>query len=87
MANRTIYEIIAKAVGFGKTKKEVKGLSNTLTTFVGGLATVTAAYKAFGFAIDSVSAAGKLEGVSAGFNNLSKQAGFSSNAFKKFTLH
>ena len=84
MANRTIYEIIAKAVGFGKTKKEVKGLSNTLTTFVGGLATVTAAYKAFGFAIDSVSAAGKLEGVSAGFDNLSKQAGFSSNAFKKF---
>jgi len=83
MANRTIYEIIAKAIGFGKTNKAVKNLSGSMKRFAVGLVSVTAAYKAIGVAVEGVQLAGRLEGVETAFNNMSKSAGFSANTFSK----
>tara|TARA_Y100001938_G_scaffold118771_1_gene164302 strand:- start:3188 stop:4891 length:1704 start_codon:yes stop_codon:yes gene_type:complete len=83
MANRTIYEIIAKAIGFGNTDKKVKGLTGSLRAMAGGLATTAAAYKGFSVAVESVRLAGQLEGVENAFNNLRKEAGFSENTFQK----
>ena len=82
--NKTRFQIIAEALGFGKVNKKVKTLQGSLKRFALGLVSVTAAYKGFGFAVDSVKMAGKLEGIEKGFGNLSKQAGFSANAFSKF---
>tara|TARA_Y100001963_G_scaffold122470_1_gene171761 strand:+ start:3326 stop:5050 length:1725 start_codon:yes stop_codon:yes gene_type:complete len=83
MANRTIYEIIAKAIGFGKTNKSVKTLSGSMKRLAAGLVTTAAAYKGFGAAVDSVKLAGKIEGVERAFNNMRIQAGFSVNTFSK----
>ena len=84
MANQTTFQIIAKALGFGKTNSKVKKLTGSMKKFAVGLVSVAAAYKAFGVGMESVKLAGRLEGVEKGFNNLRKQAGFSANAFNKF---
>ena len=83
MANKTVYEIIAKAIGFGKTDKSVKTLSGSMKRFATGLVTTAAAYRGFTEAVEAVKLAGKLEGVENAFNNLRKEAGFSIGTFNK----
>ena len=83
MANKTVYEIIAKALGFGKAGKKVKTFSGSLKSMAAGLATAAAAYKALGVAVDSVNLAGELEGVESSFNNLRKEMNFSTGTFSK----
>ena len=83
MANQSIFEIIAKTIGFGKTEKSVKTLTGSMKKFAAGLISVTAAYKGVGAMVDSVKLAGNLEGVETAFNNLRKEAGFSINTFSK----
>ena len=84
MANQTTFQIIAKALGFDKTGRKVKGLTSSMKKFAVGLVSVAAAYKALGVGIESIKLAAKLEAVEKGFDNLRKSAGFSANAFKKF---
>tara|TARA_R110002020_G_scaffold223840_3_gene433042 strand:- start:410 stop:2362 length:1953 start_codon:yes stop_codon:yes gene_type:complete len=83
MANKVTFEIIAKALGFGKTDGKVKKLSGSMKKFAAGLVTTAAAYKAIGAAVEGVQLAGKLEGVERAFDGMRKQAGFSVNTFAK----
>jgi len=83
MANKSIFEIIAKLTGFGKADKGVKKLSGSMNRLATRLLGAAAAYKTFQHGIDAVRKAGTLEGVEKGFNNLRKQAGFSINTFNK----
>ena len=83
MASKHTHIIQATSKGFGKTKKEVKGLSGSMKKFAAGLVSAAVAYKAFGVAFDSIKLAGKLEGVEKGFKNMSKEAGFSVGLYKK----
>ena len=84
MANRSIYEIVAKALGFGKADKKVKKLSKSMKNFAGGLATAGAAYKALGEVLEGAKLSAQLEGVESAYTNMSKELGFSVGAFKKF---
>ena len=84
MANRSIYEIVAKALGFGKADKKVKKLSKSMKNFAGGLATAGAAYKALGEVVEGAKLSAQLEGVESAYTNMSKELGFSVGAFKKF---
>jgi len=81
--NRSIYEIIAKSKGFKKTKKSVSGLSSSITKFGAALITTAAIYKGFTKAVESVKLAGKVEGVSRAFNNMTKNAGFTAGSLQK----
>ena len=83
MANKTVFEILAKLTGFGKADKGVKKLTGSTKKLATRLLGAAAAYKTFQFGLDSVRKAGTLEGVEKGFNNLRKQAGFSINTFNK----
>ena len=82
------FKIILQEQGATKAKKNVDGLGKSLggITKKAGLmaAGLFAGKKAFDAVSASVQAAGKFEGVQAGFDNLRKKTGFSSAAFDKF---
>ena len=82
------FKIIVQEQGSTKAKKNVDGLGKSLgglTKKAGIVAgALFVAKKSFDAVVASVQAAGKFEGVQAGFDNLSKKTGFSTSAFDKF---
>ena len=82
------FKIILQEQGATKAKKNVDGLGKSLgglTKKAGIVAgALFVAKKSFDAVVASVQAAGKFEGVQAGFDNLSKKTGFSTSAFDKF---